>query len=62
MMNALRTNRRIDHFNIEESTPKEQRNIFAKDDRVAVKSPAFPCEAIGKLSTSGAETLIVSYR
>jgi len=62
MMNDLRTNMRIDHFNIEESTPKELRNTFAKDDRVAVKSPAFPCDAIGKLSTSGTGTLIVSYR
>jgi hypothetical protein len=46
MMNDLCTNRRIDHSNIEESTVKELKNIFAKDDRVAVKSPAFPWEAV----------------
>jgi len=44
------------------ATLTETRNIFGKDDRIAVTSTSYPWRAIGRLSTGCTGTLIVRNR
>ena len=45
---------------LSKGTLGESRNIFGKDDRIAVTSTEYPWRAIGKISTGCTGTLVVS--